>query len=83
MNMRHVAIALAMAAGLSACETAFSGPDTGKTAFITDGAAFASSPAAVVTTPESCPNPWPLGSPDRNNGNATAFSERSPMDEGC
>jgi hypothetical protein len=36
-----------------------------------------------VTTPESCPNPWPLGSPDRNNGNATAFSERSPMDEGC
>ena len=84
MNMRHVAIALAMAAGLSACETAFSGPDAGKTAFITDGAAFASSPAAgAVTTPESCPDPWPLGSPGRNNGNATAFSERSLMDEGC
>jgi hypothetical protein len=83
MRMLHVAIGLAMAAGLSACETAFSGPMSGQTAFITDGAAFASSPAAgVVTPPESCPDPW-LGSLDRNNGSATPFSDRSLMFDGC
>jgi hypothetical protein len=84
MKILHVAFGLAMAAGLSACETAFSGPMSGQTAFITDGAAFASSPAAgTVTTPESCPDPWPIDSLDRNNGNATPFSDRSLMYEGC
>jgi hypothetical protein len=83
MNMLHVAIGLAMTAGLSACETAFSGPMTGRTAFITDGAAFASSPTAGAVAPNSCPDPWPIGTLDRNNGNATPFSDRSLMSDGC
>ena len=84
MKMLPIAIGLAMAASLSACETAFSGPMSGRTAFVTDHAAVASSPAAgVVTTPESCPDPWPIDSLDRNNGNATPFSDRSFSYEGC
>lgn len=80
MKMLHVAIGLAIATGLSACETAFSGPMSGQTAFVTDNAAPA---AGAVTTPESCPDPWPIGSPDRNNGDSTAFSDRSFSYEGC
>jgi hypothetical protein len=84
MKMLHVVIGLTMTAGLCACETAFSGPMSGQTTFVTDNAAVWASPMrGVVTTPESCPDPWPIGSPDRNNGNATAFSDRSFNDAGC
>jgi hypothetical protein len=80
MNVLPIAIGLAMAVGLSGCETAFSGPMSGQTAFVTDDGAW---PSSAVTTPESCPDPWPMGSPDRNDGNATAFSDRSFGYEGC
>jgi hypothetical protein len=69
MKMSHIAIALALLPGLAACETAFSGPSSGQTAF--------------VTTPGSCPDPFPIGSPDRNNGNETAFSDQSFRYLGC
>jgi hypothetical protein len=79
MNMLHLAIGLAMASGLSGCETAFSGPMSGQTTFVTDGA----SGAGTVTAPESCIDPAPVVSTARNIGNMPAFSDAAPSDEGC
>jgi hypothetical protein len=80
MKMLHLAIGLAMAAGLSGCETAFSGPMSGQTTFVTDGASGA---AGTVTAPESCVDPAPVVSTARNIGNTAAFSDAAPSDNGC
>jgi hypothetical protein len=90
MNMLHVAIGLAVAAGLPACKIAFSGPDSGQTEFVTDKAALRSSADASrlrfqsgggdVTMPnQPCPDPWP----HRTNGRLMAFPDHSFRYERC
>jgi hypothetical protein len=72
MKMLHLAIGLAMAAGLSGCETAFSGPMSGQTTIVSDAASGAG----------SCVDPAPVISTARNIGNA-AWSDAAPDDAGC
>jgi hypothetical protein len=73
MNMLPLALGLAMAAALSGCETAFSGPMAGQTRFVTDGG---------IAAPESCADPAPIVSTARNIGNTAALSDVAPG-EGC
>ena len=80
MNRLHLTLALAMAAGLSGCETALSGPMAGRISFVTDGA---SSAADAVSARESCLIPAPAISTVRNIGNTAALSDATPGGEGC
>jgi hypothetical protein len=66
-----------MAAALSGCETAFSGPMAGQTRFVTDGA-----PDAASGT-DSCVDPAPVVATARNIGNTTALSDAPLGGDGC